>query len=529
MGHEPKHNYVLTNELLDDEGDRRLFKQVQDMAKKRGSLFVPVRLHLSKEENARRIQMPERAARFKSTKINERAYEISMIQINHPNLLDLDINNLPADVAAKEILNTAESVSNKSPTNTDRTVDDNILKEVVDLLTKRFETPVQIKSVQFLSEPERRNILLRIILDNPQNGAPTSVILKQALYCESSNKDQEALGRFARDWAGLEFLSALGSSSVPTVYGGSSNHNFVLLEDLGEVHLSLVDSLMGTNKEVAIQALKRFVQSMGQLHGDAYGHMDRYKKLLLNINPDADYLLDNLENMIEKANSVLSKFNISLTDELQQEIVDVYKACNEHEHFMTLTHGDICPDNVFDEPEKNKMHIIDFEWGSVGNALLDGTYLRMSNPTCWCVKALPEELIEPLETLYRLELMKKIPAASNDELYYNSYVCACAYWMLSRLTNLEDILEADVEIDYMKPTPHPTWKPEYKLQRPRMLARIEAFLKVANKYDRLPHLRQMAEQILAELKTRWPDVKPLEAFPAFVIKTGSKEKTSHAT
>lgn len=111
ISQEHKHNYVLTNELLEDEGDRRLFKQVQEMAESRGSLFVPVRLHLSKEENARRIQMPERALRFKSTKIDERVFKKSMINISHPNLLDLDINNLPVDVAANQILKTVSNLS----------------------------------------------------------------------------------------------------------------------------------------------------------------------------------------------------------------------------------------------------------------------------------------------------------------------------------------------------------------------------------------------------------------------------------
>lgn len=111
---EPKNNYVLTNVLLEDEGDHNLFKQVQEMAEQRGSLFIPVRLHLSKEENARRIQIPERALRFKSTQIEDCEYQKSLIQVSHPNLMDIDVNHLTAEAVAQKILEAAGQFSKNS-------------------------------------------------------------------------------------------------------------------------------------------------------------------------------------------------------------------------------------------------------------------------------------------------------------------------------------------------------------------------------------------------------------------------------
>jgi hypothetical protein len=410
-----------------------------------------------------------------------------------------------------------------------QSVDPAILEEAVDILSKRFLAPIQIKSVQFLSEPERRNVLLRITLEDSPNGVPTSVILKQALPQESSKEDKEALGRFARDWAGLGFLNALNSPIVPKVYGGSHTHRFILLADLGEVHLSLVDSLMGTDQEAALEALTRFAQTMGQLHADAYGHTDSYKKLLKSLDPQTNYWPDYLEDMVSKIKPLLEKLDIDYSDDLERDITQVMKTCKEPGPFTTLVHGDICPDNVFDDPPNNTMHLIDFEWGFVGNALLDGTYLRMSNPTCWCVKALPENVIEPLERLYRQALMKKIPAAAEDSLYHDAYVSACAYWMLWRVVGLEDILETDVDACDPKFPLHPQWRPEDTLRRPRNLARFEAFIKVSKKHGRLPYLTHMAEQILASLKSRWVDVKPLELYPAFVGGVEGKEMGSDTT
>lgn len=104
MAQEKSHNYVLTNELFDDdEGDHRLFNQVKDIATKRGSIFLPVKLLISKQENARRISSPGRLERYKSTKIDEKDINRDLIKTTHPNLLEIDVSNLSAQKVAKII------------------------------------------------------------------------------------------------------------------------------------------------------------------------------------------------------------------------------------------------------------------------------------------------------------------------------------------------------------------------------------------------------------------------------------------
>lgn len=111
IGKESKNNYVLTNELLENEEDYKYFRQVEEMAAIRGSLLVPVRLHLSKAENKRRIQVPERALRFKSIQIDESAYEKPLIQLTHPNLMDIDIEHLSAEAVAQKIMKSIRELS----------------------------------------------------------------------------------------------------------------------------------------------------------------------------------------------------------------------------------------------------------------------------------------------------------------------------------------------------------------------------------------------------------------------------------
>jgi RimJ/RimL family protein N-acetyltransferase len=96
-------DYVLTNCLYEEEGDRECYAQVEAMALKRGSLFVPVKLLISKEENIRRITQPSRRERWKSIDPQDADKE-PLISIKHPNILELDVSNLSAIQSADRIL-----------------------------------------------------------------------------------------------------------------------------------------------------------------------------------------------------------------------------------------------------------------------------------------------------------------------------------------------------------------------------------------------------------------------------------------
>lgn len=101
---EQYNNYVLTNNLYEDEGDRQLYEQVKNIAAKRGSIFVPVRLLISKEEHLKRVTNVSRRERLKSIDPKEVYDETKLLNIDHANLLELDVSNLSQFQAAKKIL-----------------------------------------------------------------------------------------------------------------------------------------------------------------------------------------------------------------------------------------------------------------------------------------------------------------------------------------------------------------------------------------------------------------------------------------
>lgn len=100
-----QNSYVLTNCLADTDEDRQLYEQVKQMAEKRGSLFIPVALEITKEEHLKRLTRQERRARWKSVDPSHAEDNDPLICISHPNLLELNVSKLSPEDAVDSIMN----------------------------------------------------------------------------------------------------------------------------------------------------------------------------------------------------------------------------------------------------------------------------------------------------------------------------------------------------------------------------------------------------------------------------------------
>jgi hypothetical protein len=103
-------NYILTNELLEDEGDKDLFEQIKNMSENDNSNFIPVILDISIEENRKRIANLERLKKYKSTTLTDEELKKPLITINHRNLLKMNVSELTPEQACKQILNHISSI-----------------------------------------------------------------------------------------------------------------------------------------------------------------------------------------------------------------------------------------------------------------------------------------------------------------------------------------------------------------------------------------------------------------------------------
>jgi len=390
------------------------------------------------------------------------------------------------------------------------------------LLETRFLSPCKINAYDQLSEPERRNAILRLHIDAENKTLPKTVILKQSLPEEDNQDDKDTYIRFAQDWAGLEFLSSINHTEhfTPNFYGGNTEHRFVLLEDLGTVHISLVDALSRPNKAEAIEALTRFIHAIAGMHAASFGHLNVYEFILKRLHPQHETWQEHIQwrkaHLLPLLESICQILGVKASQELLQEADYVIETMFTPGPFTVLTHGDICPDNVFDHKSSKDMQLIDFEYASPRHALLDGTYLRMSMPTCWCAKAFPVPVIETMETIYKQKLATTIPAAKDKIEYQKAYVLACGFWILQQTLHfIENTLTQD-RVGPSGQTPVDSlWDPEKNWVRPRVLSRLQAFVDVATPTGHLPQLTHMAKSMLGILAVRWPEIKPLEFYPAF--------------
>jgi len=110
ISNETENNYVFTNVLEENEGDRALFRQVEQLAAKRNSLFIPVKFSISEEEHIKRMQQPSRLLRFKTINLEDVNSKEGLIKCTHPNLLELDVTNLSPQDVAHNILEHLENI-----------------------------------------------------------------------------------------------------------------------------------------------------------------------------------------------------------------------------------------------------------------------------------------------------------------------------------------------------------------------------------------------------------------------------------
>lgn len=387
-----------------------------------------------------------------------------------------------------------------------------LFEEIQHVLSRDFDlSRTPISSITLVSEPERRNRILRIELKNSEN----RVIFKESHPMREEGKtpndeDMKAsYDRFARDWAGLEFAGGLVKTNplCPQCYGGSEEYRFILQQDLGKDQVTLANHLLEGEVSAAKGSLERYMTSLGRFHAAGHAKVGQYLEILHKINPEAPEI--SIEKSIEMSlgnlRAVLTLLNLPHPRGLEEEVRTVITSTsNPTGPFVTLIHGDPCPDNVFDYPDR--LLLIDFEWASVGSALLDAAYPRMNMPSGWCAGQFPENLLDAAESIYRDEMEKLIPEAKDDKIYFEAYAEACAAHILNQsMCFIPRVFEKD-----------DAWG--IASVRSRVLSHLKTFINIAEKRETLPTLKSLATEIVALLERKWAESKPLDLYPAFTKK-----------
>ncbi|HRW09900.1 MAG TPA: phosphotransferase [Caldilineaceae bacterium] len=405
-----------------------------------------------------------------------------------------------ADVSAEQLLaTTGYSV----PMETIRA----IFQTVETLLSAGRPTAVQLSDLEQISKAERRNLLLRATVANPPADLPRTLIVKKVI-AESYDPDDATAwdsARFLKDWAGAAFLSQVAPEGghSPHFYGGDRTLGFILLEDMGADHGSLVEPLLGVDIDRAEAALYHFAERLAHMHADTWGHAAEFYAVVAALNPQLASAMRERNDWHERVTNVTGQLEALgglLSAGFADEMTYLASVAIDPGPFMAYRHGDPCPDNFF--WQGNVLRLLDFEFGHMGHALSDLAYGRMIFPTCWCCNRVPPTVVDAMERRYRTIFAERYPPILDDAIFGPAMTDACAIWVIDSLSwLLETALKEDRE-----------WG--IATIRPRITAQLAAFVETSRTFAHLPALRDVVANLLATLQTKWPDLEPLPLYPA---------------
>jgi ankyrin repeat protein len=323
-------------------------------------------------------------------------------------------------------------------------------------------------------------------------------------YDPDNPQSWPAVGLF-RDWAGLQFLLAIGEQKnigCPQFYDGDRGAGFFVMEDLGAAE-DLDHVLTCGSKGRAERTLVKLAETLGRMHATSAGKEAAFLRIRSALGPGDAGRREGLAGHVLAAAPKLAqqcqKLGVLVSPQFSQDIQTVATAMAEPGPLLAYTHADPCPDNCL--VVEDRICLIDFEFGGFRHALLDGVYGRLRFPTCKCVRDIPASVVEIMEAAYREELAQGIAAVNDDALFFRAVTDACAYWMLENLSHL--LAEA---LEYEQPLGLAT-------NRQRLVSRLAAFLEVSDRSGHLRGLQQTLARLYDVLAAAWRSELPL--FDAF--------------
>jgi len=377
---------------------------------------------------------------------------------------------------------------------------DDVVRRAAAALSHATGRETRLEEVHLLSNPERRNLVVRAVAHG-NDGKAIPVVVKATRSSSYDPTAEETLqtSGLVREWVATAYVAqtAPGSHHGATLLAGDVAAGILVFEDLGQELRSMVHPLLrGTAKE-AEAALGSYAEALGRLHADTVGCLERYREtfhtvfgphpdrpLGWRVEADADVIVDLLGHAAPA-----------------DELALLSARLRDPGPWLSLVHGDPCPDNAL--VVDGRIRLIDYEWARPSHALLDGIYWRMGFPTCWCAGRTPPDVAARLDALYRKQLSRAIPLALDDTAFHAELACMSAIWLFTALSwRLKPALEQDDKWGI--------WS-----IRGRLLWYLEQVIAMTAATRVLPGIGESAQAWLSTLCSRWPEAVPLGYFPAF--------------
>jgi hypothetical protein len=386
-----------------------------------------------------------------------------------------------------------------------RTVDiQQIIAWAGDALSKAYGGTVRLGEVNVLSHENRRNFIGRSVAIHA-DGSARPIIVKSTrspTYDPTSENVLQTSG-LAKEWVACAFLAARarGRGHGCALLAGDVANGIMVFEDLGAELTSLVEPLLKGTADEAERALKLYATALGRLHSDTVNCLDAHDDTFRSVF-GAGRPRRPIGWRVEKEVEFIAAMIGETPPASELELLSS-RLVNPGP-WLTLIHGDPCPDNSLLVGEG--IRLIDYEFARPSHALLDGIYWRIGFPTCWCAGRIPGDVAAHIDAIYRQELGNSIPLALNDTAYRTELAYMSAVWLFTCLSwRLDAALKGDEKWGI--------WS-----IRGRLLWYLDAVIEMTDVADVLPGIHDVAQLWQAELTSRWPDAIPLGFYPAFVAK-----------
>lgn len=295
------------------------------------------------------------------------------------------------------------------------------------------------------------------------------------------------------EWAALELLGEIGFDGAPRLVAADRESGILILSDVGQ-GARLDHVLLGSGREEALDALRLFGRSLGELHV-ATSQVDesQWLKTRSRLGPVLEMPVGWLDDVIEEFVKACAAWDVDASVG-RGDLNELAVAWRGKVLPTALTHGDPCPDNVI--LRDDHAALIDFEVARVAPAVRDASYGHVPFPTCWCIGRLPEDATLQFERAYVAASGYALPELKRDLAF------ACAFWFISTTPR---IIRRMADQDDLWGT--------YG-QRARLPLRADSFSLQARAGGVLQGLVDVAGELAKAARVRWGSDVSMDLYPA---------------
>ena len=289
-----------------------------------------------------------------------------------------------------------------------RTVDvQDVIARAGEALSKASGGTVVLGELEVLSDDHRRNFIARAAA-RYSGGRARSVIVKATRSPSYDPMDENVLqaSGLAKEWVACSFLAtrAPGRGHGSALLAGDVAGGIMVFEDLGANLISLVDPLLKGTARGRARAERSMRQRWAACTPTPSAASTPIKRRCDPFSARVGRAA--LQDGVSRRMPNWWHSRLGGTPPAR-ELELLSSRLSDPGPWLTLIHGDPCPDNSLLVDQR--IRLIDYEFARPSHALLDGIYWRIGFPTCWCAGRTPADIAGRVDAVYRAELSTAIP------------------------------------------------------------------------------------------------------------------------